>query len=142
MKAMYTAHATATGGRAGHVETSDGIVSFDLAMPPEMGGPGGGANPEQLFAAGYSACFHGALQFVAGQDKTDVSGSSVTGHVSIGENDAGPGFKLGVVLDIDVPALSQAEAEALAETTHQVCPYSNATRGNIEVELNVTGGKA
>ncbi|AOL23839.1 peroxiredoxin, Ohr subfamily [Erythrobacter litoralis] len=142
MKAMYTAHATATGGRAGHVETNDGIVSFDLAMPPEMGGPGGGANPEQLFAAGYSACFHGALQFVAGQDKTDVSGSSVTGHVSIGENDAGPGFKLGVVLDIDVPALSQAEAEALAEKTHQVCPYSNATRGNIEVELNVTGGKA
>jgi Ohr subfamily peroxiredoxin len=139
---MYTAHATATGGRAGHVETNDGIVSFDLAMPPEMGGPGGGANPEQLFAAGYSACFHGALQFVAGQDKTDVSGSSVTGHVSIGENDAGPGFKLGVVLDIDVPALSQAEAEALAEKTHQVCPYSNATRGNIEVELNVTGGKA
>ncbi|MEE4205435.1 MAG: organic hydroperoxide resistance protein [Erythrobacter sp.] len=141
MKPMYTAHATATGGRAGHVETSDGIVSLDLAMPPEMGGPGGGANPEQLFAAGYSACFHGALQFVAGQSKTDVAGSSVTGHVSIGENDAGPGFKLGVVLDIDLPTLSQADAEALAEQTHQVCPYSNATRGNIEVELNVKGGK-
>jgi Ohr subfamily peroxiredoxin len=139
---MYTAHATATGGRAGHVETSDGIVSLDLAMPPEMGGPGGGANPEQLFAAGYSACFHSALQFVGGQGKMDVAGSSVTGHVSIGENDAGPGFKLGVVLDIDLPSLSQAEAEALAEQTHQVCPYSNATRGNIEVELNVKGGKA
>ncbi|MGB3469339.1 MAG: organic hydroperoxide resistance protein [Erythrobacter sp.] len=142
MKAMYTAHATATGGRAGHVESSDGIVKLDLAMPPEMGGPGGGANPEQLFAAGYSACFHGALQFVAGQDKTDVSGSNVTAHVSIGENDAGPGFKLGVVLDVDVPTLSQEAAQALAETTHQVCPYSNATWGNIEVELNVSGGKA
>jgi len=141
MKAMYTAHATATGGRAGHVESSDGIVKHDLAMPPEMGGPGGGANPEQLFAAGYAACFHGALQFVAGQDKTDVSGSSVTGHVSIGENDAGPGFKLGVVLDVDVPTLSKEEAQKLAETTHQVCPYSNATRGNIDVELNVSGGK-
>lgn len=142
MKAMYTAQATATGGRAGHVESSDGIVKLDLAMPPEMGGPGGGANPEQLFAAGYSACFHGALQFVAGQDKTDVSGSSVKAHVSIGENNAGPGFKLGVVLDVDVPTLSQAAAQTLAETTHQVCPYSNATRGNIEVELNVSGGKA
>jgi len=141
MKPMYTAHATATGGRAGHVETSDGIVRMDLAMPPEMGGPGGGANPEQLFAAGYSACFHGALQFIAGQGGTDVAGSSVTGHVSIGENDAGPGFKLGVVLDVHVPTLSQAEAEALAEQTHQVCPYSNATRGNIDVELNVKGGK-
>lgn len=142
MKAMYTAHATATGGRAGHVETSDGIVSFDLAMPPEMGGPGGGANPEQLFAAGYSACFHSALQFVAGQGKQDVSGSFVSAHVSIGQNDAGPGFKLGVVLDIEVPKLSQDEAEALAEKTHQVCPYSNATRGNIEVQLNVKGGQA
>lgn len=142
MKPMYTAHATATGGRAGHVESSDGTVKFDLAMPPEMGGSGNGANPEQLFAAGYAACFHGALQFVAGQDKTDVSGSSVTGHVSIGENDAGPGFKLGVVLDVDVPGLTQEEALKLADTTHQVCPYSNATRGNIDVELNVTGGKS
>ncbi|MEO0464596.1 MAG: organic hydroperoxide resistance protein [Pseudomonadota bacterium] len=142
MKAIYTAHATATGGRGGHVESSDGIVSLDLAMPPEMGGAGGGANPEQLFAAGYSACFHSALQFVAGQGKQDVSGSKVGAHVSIGENDAGPGFKLGVVLDIDVPTMSQEDAEKLAETTHQVCPYSNATRGNIDVELNVTGGKA
>jgi Ohr subfamily peroxiredoxin len=142
MKPMYTAHATATGGRAGHVETGDGIVSFDLAMPPEMGGPGGGANPEQLFAAGYAACFHSALQFVAGQDKQDVSGSYVTAHVSIGQNDAGPGFKLGVVLDIAVPNLSQEGAEALAQQTHQVCPYSNATRGNIEVTLNVKGGEA
>jgi Ohr subfamily peroxiredoxin len=141
MKPMYTAHATASGGRSGHVETSDGVVSLDLSMPPEMGGAGGGANPEQLFAAGYSACFHGALQFVAGQAGTDVSGSSVTGHVSIGENDAGPGFKLGVVLDVDVPTLSQEDAASLAQQTHEVCPYSNATRGNIEVELNVKGGK-
>jgi Ohr subfamily peroxiredoxin len=139
MKPMYTAHATATGGRAGHVETNDGVVSLDLAMPPEMGGPGGGANPEQLFAAGYSACFHGALQFVAGQEKQDVSGSSVAADVSIGENDAGPGFKLAVTLHVKVPTLSQEDAEELAEKTHAVCPYSHATRGNIDVELDVTG---
>ncbi len=142
MKAIYTAHATATMGRAGHVESDDGTLSLDLAMPREMGGNGGGTNPEQLFAAGYAACFHSALQFVAGHDKTDVSGSKVTGHVSIGENDAGPGFKLAVVLDVDVPSLSQDKAEKLAEQTHQVCPYSNATRGNIDVELNVKGGAA
>lgn len=142
MKPIYTAHATATGGRAGHVESNDGTLSLNLAMPKEMGGNGQGTNPEQLFAAGYAACFHGALQFVAGQGKTDVSGSRVAGHVSIGENDAEPGFKLAVVLDVDVPTLSQAEAERLAQQTHQVCPYSNATRGNIDVELNVTGGGA
>ncbi len=142
MKPMYTAHATATGGRSGHVESRDGAIALDLAMPPEMGGPGGGANPEQLFAAGYSACFHSALQFVASDKDQDVSGSSVEAHVSIGENDAGPGFKLGVSLDIKIPTLSQEKAQALAEATHQVCPYSNATRGNIAVELNVTGGQA
>ena len=142
MKAMYTAHATATGGRAGHVESDDGKLSLDLAPPEQMGGTGDGTNPEQLFAAGYAACFHSALQFVAGQGKTDVSGSSVAGHVSIGENDAGPGFKLAVVLDVDVPTLPQDGAERLAQQTHQVCPYSNATRGNIDVELNVTGSGA
>lgn len=140
MTPMYTATATASGGRNGHVESDDGIVSFDLKIPQAMGGPGGGTNPEQLFAAGYSACFHGALMFVAGQQKIDVAGSSVTGHVGIGENDAGPGFKLAVTLDISVPKLDQAAAEALAATTHQVCPYSNATRGNVDVTLNVKGG--
>ena len=95
-----------------------------------------------MFAAGYAACFHGALMYVAGQDKTDVAGSKVAGEVAIGPNDVGPGFKLGVVLTVDVPTMTQAQAEALAERTHQVCPYSNATRGNIDVELKVTGGRA
>ena len=139
MKPIYTAHATATGGRAGHVESDDGKLSLELAMPSEMGGDGAGTNPEQLFAAGYAACFHGALQFVAGQDQTDVTGSTVAGHVSIGQNDAGPGFKLAVTLDVAVPSLGQEKAQQLAEQTHQVCPYSNATRGNIDVTLNVTG---
>lgn len=140
MKALYTATATASGGRNGHVESDDGVVSFDLKIPKEMGGPGGGSNPEQLFAAGYSACFHSALQFVAGQQKIDASGSTVTGHVGIGENDAGPGFKLTVTLDINLPKLDQAAAQALVDSAHQVCPYSNATRGNIDVKLTVEGG--
>lgn len=140
MTPLYTATATASGGRNGHVQSDDGVISFDLAIPESMGGPGGEkSNPEQLFAAGYSACFHSAIQFVAGQQKLDASGSSVTGHVGIGQNDAGPGFKLGVVLDVSLPNLSQDQAEKLVHDAHQVCPYSNATRGNIDVELKVKG---
>ncbi len=142
MKPLYTATATASGGRNGHVESDDGLVALDLAIPKSMGGPGGGSNPEQLFAAGYAACFHSALQFVAGQSKTDVSGSTVTGHVAIGQRDDGPGFGLAVHHEVSLPTLSQAEAEALVAKAHEVCPYSNATRGNVEVEFTVTGGAA
>ncbi len=142
MKPLYTATATASGGRNGHVESDDGVVKFDLAIPKAMGGPGGGSNPEQLFAAGYAACFHSAMQFVAGQSKTDVSGSTVTGHVSIGTREDGPGFGLAVHHEVSLPSLSQAEAEALVAKAHEVCPYSNATRGNVEVRFTVTGGAA
>lgn len=140
MTPLYTATATASGGRNGHVESDNGVISFDLAIPKSMGGPGGEkSNPEQLFAAGYAACFHSALQFVAGQQKLDASGSSVTGHVSIGQNDAGPGFKLAVRHDVSLPNLPQDQAEKLVHDAHQVCPYSNATRGNVDVQFEVTG---
>lgn len=142
MKPLYTATATASGGRNGHVESDDGLVTLDLAIPKSMGGPGGGSNPEQLFAAGYAACFHSAMQFVAGQSKTDVSGSSVTGHVSIGAREDGPGFGLAVHHDVSLPSLSQSEAEKLVAAAHEVCPYSNATRGNIAVEFTITGAQA
>lgn len=142
MKALYTATATASGGRNGHVETDDGLVALDLAIPKPMGGPGGGSNPEQLFAAGYAACFHSALQFVAGQSKADVSGSNVTGRVSIGERDNGPGFGLAVHHEVMLPTLSQSDAEKLVAQAHEVCPYSNATRGNVTVDFTVTGGKS
>jgi Ohr subfamily peroxiredoxin len=142
MKPLYTATATASGGRDGHVATDDGLISLDLAIPAAMGGPGGGSNPEQLFAAGYSACFHSALQFIAGQSKTDVSGSTVTGHVSIGMRADGPGFGLAVHHEVRLPTLAQAEAEALVAKAHAVCPYSNATRGNVAVAFTVTGGQA
>jgi lipoyl-dependent peroxiredoxin len=142
VKPLYTATATASGGRNGHVESNDGLVSLDLTIPKPMGGPGGGSNPEQLFAAGYAACFHSALQFVAGQSKTDVSGSSVTGHVSIGMREDGPGFGLSVHHEVSLPTLSQAAAEELVAQAHEVCPYSNATRGNVAVQFTVTGGLA
>lgn len=141
MTPLYTATATASGGRNGHVESDDGLVSLDLAIPGPMGGPGGGSNPEQLFAAGYAACFHSALQFVAGQSKADVSGSAVTGHVSIGTRDDGPGFGLAVHHEVMLPALSQSDAEELVAQAHEICPYSNATRGNVTVEFTVTGGR-
>lgn len=141
MKPLYTATATASGGRNGHVESSDALISLDLAIPKEMGGPGGGSNPEQLFAAGYAACFHSAMQFVAGQKKLNVAGSSVTGHVSIGMREDGPGFGLAVRHQVLLPSLDQAAAEALVAAAHEVCPYSNATRGNVVVEFEITGGQ-
>ena len=139
MAAIYTAVATATGdGRSGHVTSSDGVLDFDLAVPKEMGGPGGDlTNPEQLFAAGYAACFHSALKLAAGKQKVKIDGSTVTGEVGIGPNDAG-GFGLQVVLRVGFTSLDQATGEALVATAHQLCPYSNATRGNVEVDLIVT----
>lgn len=138
MKTLYTAEALATGaGRAGHVRTSDGRIDMDLAIPESMGGSGDGANPEELFAAGYSACFHSALQNVARRAKAELGDSSVGALVGIGPNDAG-GFQLEVTLEVVIPSLPHDEAQALVEQAHLVCPYSNATRGNIEVTLTVT----
>ncbi|MEM9195777.1 MAG: organic hydroperoxide resistance protein [Myxococcota bacterium] len=137
MKTLYTAHATATGeGRNGHVRTDDGLLDFDLAMPPGLGGKGGATNPEQLFAAGYSACFHSALKFVAASKKASVDGSRVQAHVDIGALDGG-GFGLAVKLEVHIPEMEQETAKALVDAAHQVCPYSNATRGNIDVALSV-----
>ncbi|MFI9640079.1 organic hydroperoxide resistance protein [Micromonospora sp. NPDC051925] len=137
MQVLYTASATATGdGRDGHVRTSDATVDLDLAIPKEMGGAGGAANPEQLFAAGYAACFHSALRLVARRAKADVAGSVVEAEVGIGANGSG-GFGLAVTLVVDLPAVERSAAQQLVEAAHQVCPYSNATRGNIEVTLTV-----
>ena len=137
MQVLYTASARAPGdGRAGHVRTSDGTVELDLAVPKEMGGAGGAANPEQLFAAGYAACFHSALRVVARQAKADVSGSVVEAEVGIGPNGSG-GYGLAVTLVVDLPAVERAAAEQLVDAAHQVCPYSNATRGNVEVTRTV-----
>ena len=136
-KVLYTAEATATGdGRNGHVMSSDHRLDFDLAAPPEMGGTGDGANPEQLFAAGYSACFHNALRRVARRAGVDPGESTVTAQVGIGP-EAGGGFGLVVTLVISIPGLDREKTRALAEAAHQVCPYSRATRGNISVELRV-----
>jgi osmotically inducible protein OsmC len=137
MDALYTATAHATGdGRNGHARTDDGVLDLDLKIPKEMGGPGGATNPEQLFAAGYAACFHSALKVVAAKDKLDVSDTEVSATVSIGVLPSG-GFGLAVELDVHAPNLDQAAAESLVAAAHQVCPYSNATRGNIEVTLSV-----
>ncbi|MGJ9414135.1 organic hydroperoxide resistance protein [Aeromicrobium sp. CF4.19] len=137
MDALYTAEALATGGgRDGHVRTSDGQLDLDLAIPESMGGKGGAANPELLFAAGYSACFHSALQAVARSEKVDLGDSTVGAKVSIGSNGEG-GFQLAVVLEVVIPELPHDEAQQIADKAHQVCPYSNATRGNIDVEVNV-----
>ncbi|SCL37389.1 peroxiredoxin, Ohr subfamily [Micromonospora rhizosphaerae] len=137
MQVLYTASALAGGdGRDGHVRTSDGTLDLDLAIPKEMGGVGGAANPEQLFAAGYAACFHSALRLVARRAKADVTGSVVEAQVGIGPNGSG-GFGLTVALVVDLPAVERAAAEQLVAQAHQVCPYSNATRGNVEVSLTV-----
>lgn len=133
---IYTTEAIATGaGRDGHVQSSDGRVVEDLAVPVEMGGDGKGTNPEQLFAAGYAACFHSALQLVARKAEKDLGDSSVGARVSIGR--AGEGFGLAVTLEVVIPNLPHDEAQQLADKAHQVCPYSNATRGNIRVDVTV-----
>ena len=135
MSILYTAEALATGdGRNGHARTTDGKIDVALSAPPEMGGNGEGTNPEQLFAAGYSACFHGALRLVGKREKANIDDSAVGARVGIGPNESG-GFGLEVTLEISLPHVSADEARALAEKAHQVCPYSNATRGNIPVTL-------
>ncbi|MCX4772758.1 organic hydroperoxide resistance protein [Streptomyces sp. NBC_01260] len=133
---VYTAVATAENGRDGRVSTDDGKLDVVVNPPKEMGGSGAGTNPEQLFAAGYSACFQGALGVVARQEKADISGSTVTAAVGIGKTEAG-GFGLEVAITATIPNVDRATAQALIEKAHQVCPYSNATRGNIKVELSV-----
>lgn len=140
MPFLYTAHAKAVGGgRDGHTETDDKKVSFDLTVPKELGGPGGGGtNPEQLFAAGYAACFLGALRFAAGREKVKLPAeTAVSSAVSIGPREDGGGFGLKVELDVSVPGFDRAQAEDLVAKAHIVCPYSHATRGNIEVTLKV-----
>jgi Ohr subfamily peroxiredoxin len=137
MQAIYTATATATGdGRNGHTASEDGILDVDVRVPKEMGGPGGATNPEQLFAAGYAACFHSALKLVGGGEQADLTGSAVSASVGIGALESG-GFGLAVELDVHIPNLDHDAALALVERAHEVCPYSNATRGNIEVTLSV-----
>jgi len=135
MKTLYTAVATVHGGREGHVKSDDGVLDLDLRMPKSMGGPGGvGSNPEQLFAAGYAACFESALRLVARQQKKALKDAHITAHVSLIAGDAGD-FGLGVELHGKIEGLSPEEARALMQAAHEVCPYSRATRGNIEVKL-------
>lgn len=136
-KVLYTARATSTGGRAGTSETSDGALKLTLSTPKELGGAGGpGANPEQLFACGYSACFIGAIKAVAARKKIALpSEVSITADVGIGP--VPTGFGLQVAMAVSIPGLDRATAEGLVAAAHQVCPYSNATRGNIEVTLTV-----
>ncbi|WP_327277282.1 organic hydroperoxide resistance protein [Streptomyces sp. NBC_01224] len=134
MEALYTAVATATHGREGRAVTPDGKLDLQLAIPVEMGGSGQGTNPEQLFAAGYAACFASALGLVGRQAKIDVSDAAVTGEVGIGKQ--GEGFGLAVTLRVELPeTVDEATGRKLVEQAHQVCPYSNATRGNIPIEL-------
>ncbi|KTD59355.1 organic hydroperoxide resistance protein OsmC [Legionella santicrucis] len=141
IKPLVTATAINTGGRNGHSETTDHSVSVNLSVPKAMGGPGlpNTTTPEHLFAAGYAACFGGALEFVASQHKKNVTGTTVTCHVSVGPREAG-GFGIAVKMNVDIPSLSTAEAQELVQETHEkICPYSHATRGNIDFELEVKG---
>jgi Ohr subfamily peroxiredoxin len=138
-KILYTAKASVTGGRAGHGRTADGELDVDLRLPEEMGGPGGGTNPEQLFAIGYAACFESALGGVARRKKVEAGEASIESSVSLLPTGDG-GFKLAVTLDVSLPDVSDAGVAAdLVRGAHEVCPYSNATRGNIDVELLLDG---
>ncbi len=136
-KVLYTAHATATGGRDGRAVSSDGVLDVKLTTPKELGGAGAvGTNPEQLFAAGYSACFIGALKFVAGKEKIALpADASINGNVGIGQIPTG--FGIQVELKISLPGIARDVAEDLVQKAHIVCPYSNATRGNIDVTLTI-----
>lgn len=134
---LYATSATSSGdGRNGHVRSEDGLLELDLAFPKELGDAGGKTNPEQLFGAGYAACFHSALKLVASKEKVALGASTVTANVSLHPTPEG-GFQLGVVLEVEIAGVSQAEAEALVAKAHQICPYSNAVRGNIDVALEV-----
>jgi len=139
-KALYTAQATSTGGRTGSTESSDGKIKLQLSTPKELGGDSGpGTNPEQLFAAGYSACFIGAMKAVARMQKIALPAEvSIQADVSIGPMTGKPGaFGIAVAMVVSVPGMDKAAAEALVKAAHEVCPYSNATRGNIDVALSV-----
>ena len=136
MNILYTAEATAWGGREGRTATTDGVLDVALAVPKELGGPGGATNPEQLFAAGYASCFHSALKLVARREKLNADESAVTARVGLGMNEEG-GFNIAVELEAELPDIDRAVAEGLVEKAHHVCPYSNATRGNVEVKLTV-----
>jgi Ohr subfamily peroxiredoxin len=133
MSTLYQTRATATGGREGKAVSDDGLLDVQLAMPKALGGNGQGTNPEQLFAAGYAACFQSAMGHVARAQKIGLTGSTVTGVVGLAPH--GAAFKLEVALEVETQGLTQEEAEALVATAHQVCPYSNATRGNVDVAI-------
>src|SRR5436305_9444465 len=141
-KVMYTAEATATGGRDGNVRTSDGHVDLTVSPPEELGGKGGEGttNPEQLFAAGYAACFHSAVLAVAQHKELDAADSSVTSQIGFGPGDDGPGWEIEVSLRVQLPRLDRERAERLVTSAHKVCPYSIATRDNVKVELEVEAG--
>ena len=142
IKPLFTATATATGGRNGHTEAADGTVKADLSVPKEMGGPGrpGTTTPEHFFAAGYAACFGGALDFVAKRQKKDATKARITCSVSIGPREGG-GFGIAVKMQVEDKSLAQAELAALAKEAHeQICPYSHATRGDVPVDFTVVGG--
>lgn len=137
MEPLYTTTAVATGdGRNGHVQTIDGTLVAPVRMPKELGGEGGATNPEQLFAAGYAACFHSALKLVASKAKADTTDSEVVADVSLGLLESG-GFGLTAHLEVSLPALDKETAEQIIAKAHEVCPYSNATRGNMLVTLSV-----
>jgi osmotically inducible protein OsmC len=136
---LYTAEATVTGGREGHARTSDGRLDVDLDVPSEMGGTGGpGTNPEQLFAAGWAACFQSSMMRFAAGRKLDLSGTTITARVGIGSLKSG-GFGLAAALDLEAPEIGRDDAFDLMRLAHETCPYSRATRGNIEVTLTVGG---
>lgn len=138
-KVLYITKGWATGGRTGHAESEDGRLKVTLDTPKELGGSGGqGTNPEQLFACGYSACFLGALKVVAGKEKVELTDETkVTATIGIGPRDDGKGFGLTIALEVDVPGVEKAVAEDLVQKAHIVCPYSDLTRGNVEVALSV-----
>lgn len=137
MKSLYTATAVSTGdARNGHVQSSDGVLDTDVRTPKELGGEGGATNPEQLFAAGYAACFHSALKLVGKSAGIDVDGTEVVADVSLISLETG-GYGLAAALEVSIPNTDETTARALVEQAHQVCPYSNATRGNIEVTLSL-----
>jgi len=138
MKTIYTTKVTATGGRNGHVKSENGVLDLEVRMPKGLGGANDDfTNPEMLFAAGYSACFDSALNLVISKSKIKTGETSVAAKVSIGQNEDG-GFGLAAELDVNIPGVSIEDAQELTEKAHQICPYSNATRNNIEVKLSVT----
>jgi Ohr subfamily peroxiredoxin len=137
MKTIYKAEVSATGGRSGHVKSSDGVLDMPVALPEGLGGKGGSTNPEQLFAAGYAACFQSALLVAAGRQHVRLDpASTVTAHVDLNLLEDGS-YALGVTLDVDLKAFDKTEGEKLVNEAHRICPYSVGTRGNIDVKLNV-----